>query len=106
MKKLIAWLIAVLVMVILGTTLGLIYVGFASALVYPPLQIYALATGKGEGRVASFFPLLIMVPVYASTYQGWVRHSNLWPVMMIFASPIAVLLLVALLVARARYPSR
>ena len=100
MKKLIAWLIAVLIMAILGMTLGLIYVGFASALVYLPLQICALATGEWKWRVASLFPLLIMVPVYASTYQGWVRHSNLWPVAMIFASPIAVLLLVALLVAR------
>jgi uncharacterized membrane protein (DUF2068 family) len=104
MKKLAVELIAVVVMVILGRTFGLIYVGIASALIYIPLQIYALAKWKGEWRMASLFPLLIMVPVYAITYRGSVQHGNLWPVIMIFVSPIAVLLLVWLAVAR--YPGR
>jgi hypothetical protein len=104
MKKLAVGLTTIVVMVILGRTFGLIYVGIASALIYLPLQIYALAKWKGEWRMASLFPLIIMVPVYAITYRGWVQHGNLWPVIMIFVSPIAVLLLVWLAVAR--YPGR
>jgi hypothetical protein len=41
-----------------------------------------------------------MVPTVYLTWQGWQTHSNLWPILLIFVSPVAFLYLLLLAVVR------
>jgi hypothetical protein len=83
-------------------TLGslIIQLGFASAVAYVPLQIYACSNWHGGWRVAALMPLLLMVPVFIYTTVALVQQSNLWPIVLIFAAPIGTAYLLILLVIR------
>jgi hypothetical protein len=50
--------------------------------------------------VFALLPVLLMVPVFAFTWYGFVQQSNLWPLPLIFAAPIAMGYLVILMVVR------
>ncbi|HUL54134.1 MAG TPA: hypothetical protein VLT83_12060 [Opitutaceae bacterium] len=70
---------------------------------YPALQVYALVRLRGPARLLSALPLSFMLPVYAFCLYGLSQESNLWPLYAIFASPVAFLITLAvLLVARRR----
>jgi hypothetical protein len=68
---------------------------------YVVVQIVALMRSSGGSRVAAGLPLFVMVPVFAFTAIALVQESNLWPLLMLFASPVALVYVsVAALLAR------
>jgi hypothetical protein len=73
---------------------------------YVVVQIVALMRSSGGSRVAAVLPLFVMVPVFAHAAVGLVQASNLWPLLMLFASPVALLYVsvVALLARRSGTP--
>jgi hypothetical protein len=75
--------------------LGLI--AFAAVPAYPVLQIIALRTLTGGWRYAAAVPLLAMAPIVAFTAFAFNQQSNLWPLLLILASPVALLYLLAAL---------
>ena len=72
---------------------------------YVILQILVLARSSGWDRVAAGVPLVIMVPVFAITIVNLARESNLWPLLLLFASPVA-LVYVAVAAFVVRRPSK
>ena len=82
----------------MDTLLGgfIILLGFGSALAYVPLQIYAGYKWQGGWRIAALMPLLLMVPIFVVTARAFAEESNLWPILLLFASPIATIYLVLL----------
>lgn len=76
-----------------GVFAGLLtFVALASVIGYPIVQILACAKLKGVARLLSCLPLSFMVPVYAYTVYALTQGSNLWPLLAIFASPVALLI--------------
>jgi len=65
---------------------------------YVVLQAVALA--RPGGRLAAAVPLAVMVPVFAFTGVSLALQSNLWPLLLLMASPVAVLYLAVVLLAR------
>lgn len=73
---------------------------------YPILQAYTLWRLRGPARLLAAIPLAFMLPVYAFCLYALSQDGNLWPLPAIFASPLAfVLTLVVLLVARRKAPA-
>jgi hypothetical protein len=73
------------------TLLGLI--AFAAVPAYPVLQFMALRKLEGGWRYAAAVPLLAMIPLVAVTFIAFQQQSNLWPLLLILASPVASLYL-------------
>ncbi len=73
-------------------------------LAYVVVQVVALMRSSRGSRLAASLPLFVMVPVFVYAAVGLVQGSNLWPLLMLFASPIA-LLYVAVVALMARRPS-
>ncbi len=82
---------------VMGASLAII--GFLSALLYIPLQVFALWKMRGGRRVTALIPVPVMAVVIGVTLVALMQESNLWPIVMIFCSPFAVAFLVILLVA-------
>ena len=81
----------------------LVPVAFLSLPAYPLFQFYALWKLRGTMRWLSALPLLLMLPVYGHSLYALSKGSNLWPIYVIFASPVALILLIAvMIVARKR----
>ena len=64
--------------------------------VYLVLQGYTAWAWEGGWRRAALVPLLVMVPLVAFAFLAAAAQSNLFPLFVIFASPPAVLYLLAL----------
>jgi hypothetical protein len=64
--------------------------------VYLVLQAYTAWKWEGSWRLAALAPLLVMVPLVAFALLAAAAQSNLFPLFVIFASPPAVLYLLAL----------
>jgi hypothetical protein len=78
-------------------TAVLIPVGiWGGLLVYPPLQFKTVRKLRGIWRVFAVLPLLPMAFVLIVTIRGFYYQSNLWPILLIFTAPIALLYLLAL----------
>jgi hypothetical protein len=75
----------------MDSLLGLI--AFAAVPAYPVLQIMALRRLKGGWWYAAAAPLLAMLPILAFTLFALLQKSNLWPLLLILASPVASLYL-------------
>lgn len=58
---------------------------------YVVVQVVALMRSSGGSRMAAALPLFVMVPVFVYAAVGLVQESNLWPLLMLFASPVALL---------------
>ena len=73
---------------------------------YVVVQVVALLRSAGGSRVAAVLPLFVMVPVFALTAVALVQESNLWPILMLLASPVALLYVavVAVLARRSGKP--
>jgi hypothetical protein len=70
---------------------------------YTVLQAVALTRLSGAARAAASVPLVVMVPIVIVTLVAVAQQSNLWPLLLLLASPLAlVYLAVVLLVAGAR----
>jgi hypothetical protein len=76
----------------------IINAGFISAAAYIPLQVYTLIKWEGRWRWLALVPLVVILPVIAWTMVGFAQEKNLWPLLLIFASPLASLYLVSLMV--------
>ena len=74
---------------------------------YVVVQIIAMMRSSNGSRMTAALPLFVMVPVFVHAAVGLMQQSNLWPLLMIFASPIALLyvVVVALLPRRSRMPN-
>jgi hypothetical protein len=68
--------------------------------VYFVAQCYTLAW-RGAWRIAAAVPLVGMIPVIVLTFQEYRQQSNLWPILLLFASPLALLYLIVLMAVRA-----
>ncbi len=62
--------------------------------VYVVMQIIAAIKLRGLGRWLSLLPVPIMLYVLWITGQAYHLDSNIWPIMLILASPIAVAYLI------------
>lgn len=81
----------------------LVPLAFLSLPAYPIFQVYALMKLRGRARLVSALPLVFMVPIYAYTALALSKGSNLWPLFAIFASPVALIIVIAVMfVARKR----
>jgi hypothetical protein len=69
----------------------LIDVLWLAVLAYCVLQVVVLVRAKGAMRWAAAVPLLVMVPVVVLTVIALARASNLWPLLLLFAGPVALL---------------
>ena len=87
----------------MGMPLDLIWLTIPA---YVVVQVVALMRSSGGSRMAAALPLFVMVPVFALTAVGLVQESNLWPLLMLFASPVALVyvIVVALLPRRSGTP--
>lgn len=59
--------------------------------VYLILQIGAILNLQGKMRNFVMLPLPIMALIIIVTIVGYQQQSNLWPIYLIFVSPLAVL---------------
>jgi hypothetical protein len=59
-------------------------------LAYLALQVIALARLSGGARAAAAAPLVVMIPVAVITAIGLAQASNLWPLLLLLASPLAL----------------
>ena len=50
----------------------------------------------GGWRLLALAPLVVMVPVFIHAALAFAAQSNLWPLLLIFAAPLAFLYLLAL----------
>lgn len=67
---------------------------------YFVLQAVLLLRWRGRWRQAAALPLLGMMPLLAYTLFALLAGSNLWPLMLIFLTPLALLYLLVLVLAR------
>jgi len=58
---------------------------------YLILQIIVLVRTSGTNRALAGAPLFIMVPIYIYTIVALMQQSNLWPLLLLFSSPVALL---------------
>lgn len=68
---------------------------------YVALQWHAARNWAGGWRIAALAPLLIMAPLVLHAMLAFMAQSNLWPLLVILAAPLACLYLIALTGARA-----
>jgi hypothetical protein len=86
-----------------GLATVLVPLAFLSVPGYPILQVYAFFKLRGPARLLSALPLSFMLPVYAFCIYALNKESNLWPLSAIFASPVAfIITLAVVIVARRR----
>ena len=71
-------------------------------LVYPLLQVVALWRLRDLLRRVAFIPAVLMVPVLGHAAYAYAQNSNLWPIFIIFLSPLANAFLLVLLLASGR----
>jgi hypothetical protein len=77
-----------------------------SPVAYLVAQVVALRRFQGGWWVAALVPLVPMAIALLYTVSAYRSGSNLFPLVLIFTSPIAFLYLVALMVLRRYLPSR
>jgi hypothetical protein len=69
-----------------------------SAAGYLVIQAIVLLRSSGLARIIAAVPLAVMVPIFVLTIYGAVRQSNLWPLLLLLASPVALLYVVVVAV--------
>ena len=65
---------------------------------YPILQYIAIKRMSGVWRVFAYLPLIPMAVVIVVTVILLAQESNIWPVVLIFVSPVILVYLIFLLV--------
>jgi hypothetical protein len=65
------------------------------------LQIFTAMRYRGRWLVFALLPLLVMAPLALHAAFAFAAGSNLWPLLVILASPVAFIYLVGLAVAKA-----
>ena len=64
--------------------------------VYTFAQIFVPLRLRGAWRGLSLLPIPVMAYVVYATVAAFNQHSNMWPILLIIASPVAALFLVLL----------
>lgn len=72
---------------------------------YLILQVWLWRSSHGGWRRAALAPLLLMVPLLLYTVFAFLADSNLWPLVLLFLSPLACLYLLLLWIARRLFAS-
>lgn len=57
---------------------------------YVVVQVVALFRSAGSSRLVAALPLFVMLPIFVLTVVSLVQESNLWPLVLLFASPVAL----------------
>jgi hypothetical protein len=83
----------------------LVQVPFFAVPGYLLLQVLTLWRWRGGWRRAAAVPLLLMIPVMLFCLYALAKGSNLWPLSMIFLSPVGFLYLGILWLLRRKSPS-
>ena len=65
------------------------------------LQLFTAVRYRGRWRVLALVPLILMLPLAVHAGFAFAAGSNLWPVLLILAAPVACLYLLGLTVAKA-----
>jgi hypothetical protein len=76
----------------------IIMIGLVSVTFYPILQFFALKRMQGDWRLIAFLPLLLMAVVFFVTVVALYQQANLWPIILIFASPLSLVYLLFLMI--------
>lgn len=71
--------------------LDLLWLSVAAYLVLQPVVI---ACSSGPARWVAAAPLAVMVPTGVLTVVALAQQSNLWPLLLLMASPVALLYVV------------
>ncbi len=61
---------------------------------YLILQFVVIWRSSGPSHWVAALPLVVMVPVFVLTGVFVAQESNLWPLLLLFASPVALLYVV------------
>ena len=64
--------------------------------VYTFVQIFVPLRLRSAWRGLSLFPIPVMAYVVYATVAAFNQHSNMWPILLIIASPVAAFFLVLL----------
>jgi uncharacterized protein (DUF58 family) len=62
---------------------------------YVVVQLVAIARTSGWTRVACLLPLPLMTILLIQSFHAYQADSNLWPILLIFAAPVALLFVTA-----------
>jgi hypothetical protein len=81
----------------MGFPLDLIWLAIPAYII---LQIVAILRSSGSFRWVAALPLVIMIPVFVFTGIAFAQNSNLWPLWLLFTSPLALLYVVVVLFVR------
>lgn len=68
--------------------LNLLWLAFPAYLI---MQVVVLRGSSGGARLAAGVPLIFMTLVIAMTIMALAQNSNLWPLLLLFSSPVALL---------------
>jgi len=68
-------------------------------LVYATIQVAVLFLSSGRARLLLALPLTFMAPIYVFTAIAFIQESNLWPLWLLFSSPLALLYILILAVS-------
>jgi hypothetical protein len=61
---------------------------------YVVAQVVVLVRPSGPSRVVAAVPMVVMVPIFLLTIVAYTQGSNLWPLWLLLASPVALLYVV------------
>lgn len=67
-----------------------LFVLWGSFLGWVFLQPYALIALRGLWRLAAALPIVPMIAALSFTHEAIRNDNDLWPIVMIFASPVAL----------------
>lgn len=81
----------------MGYPLDLIWLTIPAYIV---LQVVVIWRSTGASRGIAALPMLVMVPVFLWTGIAYAQEHNLWPLGLIFASPVALLYVLFVLCSR------
>jgi len=67
---------------------------------YLVLQLVLLIRYQGGWKWAAAVPLLLMIPLFIHALYAYSKESNLWPLLLIFGGPPALIYLIVLIFVR------
>lgn len=73
---------------------------YLSTPLYWILQITVLLRWSGQWRKIACLPLFISLPLLLYTLYALYQQSNLWPLMMLFITPVALLILLVIMICK------
>lgn len=79
---------------------GIAIAFMAAVPLYPVMQLLLLWRMRGGWRMATALPLILMVPVLLYTVFAYLHGSNIFPLVLIFTSPLAALYLLVIMLLR------